>query len=253
MFRQRISDNKYLKAEPLLIIGMIRIFTVCIFICSFFISKASNIPGADMSYVYLGSGNYKIIITAYRDCNGIQLSSGNATITSGKTTFSLNLKTESVEDISKINKSCIKSKCAGGSYAYGFEKHVFYGIVNLGAYTNLCEFNVSWQQCCRSGAISTGAAGENFYVDMLINRCYDSTNSAPQFTMPPLSTVAVNEPVTYNPIMIDSMDGYDSLSYEMVLPYRAAGSGISYSGSYSLDAPLKYFGFAQNKEIAKAK
>ena len=224
---------------------MKRIFNLCFFIDSIFSVKASHMSGADLSYVYLGSGNYKIIVTTYRDCNGIQITAGSATIKSGTTSFSLSLKSQSTEDITKITKSCMKSKCDGANFPFGLQKDVFYGIVNLGSYKNLCEFNVSWEQCCRNGSITTGASGANFYVDMIINRCYDSTNSSPQFTMGPLSAVTEDKPVSYNPVLVDTMDGYDSLSYEMALPLSATGTVVNYTTPYSLDAPLTYLGFPQ--------
>src|SRR5690606_29453403 len=145
---------------------------------------------SDIVYKCLGGGQYEVLVRVYRDCNGVALNQSDLVATCGANTVRVSTQTRiSVRDITGISPNCgITSACAGGSYPYGVEEHVYSMILDLSSYS-CCNWTLSWEQCCRNNAISTGMAGDNFYTTASLNKCLASCNSSPDFTNPPVAIV----------------------------------------------------------------
>lgn len=210
--------------------------------------KATHLMGSDITYQCLGNSRYRITLTVYRDCGGIVLGSTfNMPIKCKNSawTGSLQVSRVSITDITGIGRTCpasFKSKCAGGSYKYGIEQHVFVGTVDLSAAKNKCnELIVSWSQSARNKTITTGAADENFFTEATIFTDI-SCNSSPVFTTPAAALVCLNTDFVFNNGALDTIDN-DILTYKLVSPLDGSNSPIAYTSPYSAQKPLRFAGF----------
>ncbi|MHB1277098.1 MAG: hypothetical protein ACYC1Q_01730, partial [Bacteroidia bacterium] len=226
---------------------MRRLILILSFLTSYFAVnevQASHVMGSDIVYKCIGGGQYEVLVRVYRDCNGNNINQANLTATCGANTVIVNTQTlVSVRDITGISPNCnVISACAGGPYAYGVEEYIFSMILDLSPYS-CCNWTLSWELCCRNNGISTGMAGENFYTTATLNKCLASCNSSPDFTNPPIAIVCDDQDFIFNNGALDTIDVGDSLSYALVPALRAAGTSVTYSGSYNAQRPLRFLGF----------
>ncbi|MFI5221167.1 MAG: T9SS type A sorting domain-containing protein [Bacteroidia bacterium] len=238
----------------------------------FFISdkaKASHNVGGEITYACTSTpGNYLVTLVLYRDCSGIPL--GNCTSTSCNLSCSYNLSVTGADatcngtSFSTFNVSLISVSDAGsnvsvcpssksvcnnmgcitaGTYTPGVEKYTFQGIFNPGSLsvpTTCCMVRISLTECCRSGAINTGPAGNTFYIETIFNRCVAPCNSSPVFKNDPVIVICGGMQFHYNMGAIDP--DHDSLSYSFTPALAGAGSSVTYTAPYSYDAPMPYTG-----------
>ncbi|HYG16427.1 MAG TPA: hypothetical protein VEC12_11790, partial [Bacteroidia bacterium] len=223
---------------------LLQIFLILSSIITVTTARASHVMGSDITYKCLGNGKYEVTVTVYRDCNGVTLSnspiSARCATGAGAATFSI--PEVSVRDITGIDQRCTTQSRCSGSYTYGIEEHVFKGVIDLSA-LNCCEIILSWEQCCRNGAITTGAANANFYTEARLNKCINPCNSSPTFTSAPAALICVGQDFTFNNGALDTVDVGDSLSFKFIEPLQAQGSTIGYSGSWSATSPITFLGF----------
>ncbi|MDX5319834.1 MAG: hypothetical protein LPK45_02110, partial [Bacteroidota bacterium] len=188
---------------------------------------------------------YLITLTVYRDCNGINLSQSNMVARCSSTTLNITNQTKvSVRDITKVPNSCgVVSRCAGGASQYGTEEHVWTMTLDLSTYS-CCEWQLSWEQCCRNGAITTGAANQNMYITAMLNKCVTACNNSPEFNSKVGEQVLVchNWDQTLDFSATDSADN-DSLSYHLVSAKTGLNSSVTYNGNFTFERPMTFFGF----------
>jgi hypothetical protein len=226
--------------------------------------KADHVMGAEMSYKYLDSGRYKIIINYFRDCQGASsppswsllrwyagTNSGNSC--GGSSTGFSGFTRTGIKDISPVC-STSKSLCIPANTDYtgeGIEMHTFECTIDLNlspfkgvvGKSGCCELTIAYNQCCRSAAITTGAAWQDFWTTCTINVCNISTtkiegNNSPVFTNPPNPYVPLYSAYFYNSGALDSMD-YDSLSYKLVPGLQGVpGTSITYTSPFTYKYPL---------------
>jgi hypothetical protein len=142
-------------------------------------ANASHFMGFDLTYSCIGPNQYRIVLKAYRDCNGIDLSGTfsvnyrsaacgvNATITLSRT---------SEADITPLCPSQ-SSACNGGSGPVGVELHVYEGTLTLPP--GCSDWILSSSQCCRNNMITnlTGPGSNDIYVETRINNTVTKINS----------------------------------------------------------------------------
>lgn len=203
--------------------------------------KATHVMSAEITYKHIVNDSYSVTLKVYRDCNGIQVSNSPIRIKSGCSLKSVYLNPVSVIDVTRIPAGCgINSRCSG-SYKYGIEEHTFSGGFKLPNDT-CCNYTLSWEQCCRNSAITTGAADQNYYIETKFNKCLAPYNSSPSFVDIPTFLIGVGANHNISNAAIDTIDN-DLLTYELIKPFSASGTAISYSGSFSPYRPLTFFGF----------
>lgn len=225
-----------------------------------FSAYATHVMGADISWKSLGNDSFEIIVHGYRDCNGIPLTGTNLTyFTSGDTCapspVSANPSVCCGTDITPVcARTC--DRCISNSscvFPYGIEEFTIIATVYLPP--SCCNWTIAWEECCRSGAITTGAAGDDFYIEAKLNGCVKPFVSSPYFTAPPVAMFCVNQCVIYNPGVEDddrdSLGRADSLVYSFVSPQSSAGTDIGYSSPYSFDAPVIYAGKSKNDSFVQ--
>jgi hypothetical protein len=243
---------------------MIRKFILgLLFFCLAIQANASHLVGADMSYTSLGSGKYKITLKVYRDCRGVKLGTINleafAGDNGGNTCGTVKLNTFSSVKVSDITNNCPNSAkpCnpsnTSGS-GRGIEEHVLEQIVDFGVaplknFVNnysCCEVTFSANECCRSGSITTGSAGSDFYITCSINLCNlkltnKSVNTSPQWVYNPIVQACCNVPYYGANDIGDTVD-FDSITFSLFAPIQALPYlGVNYTSPFSSRYPLTPF------------
>jgi len=224
---------------------MKKVFTVLTILVSLlFASKqvsASHLMGADISYTCLGSNQYQITLSLYRDCSGITLgTTAFINYNSASTGMTGSATLNQVGTTTEVTPVCpamlTQTTCSGGLLP-GVQQYVYQGVITLPGQAT--DWIIDYNTCCRNGGITTipGASGLGFRVEALINNVTPLCDNSPIFTSLPVPFVCVNQPFNYNQGAYD-VDG-DSLVYAQIYPMdQAAGSTILYSAPWSSTYPL---------------
>ncbi len=223
------------------------------------VAKATHLMGADMQYIHLGAMKYKVVASVYRDCRGIPLGvndvifgmySGNPNTRScGQ--FKLTFQRTSITDITPtcnaVSKPC--SPVNTSARGMGVELHIYETVVDFDStpYKNLisgascCNVTFYMEQCCRNGAITTGASSMNFITYCTLNLCTVSRNgnNSPAFSNPPIFFTCCNQPYRYNHGLIDTVD-QDSVVFILTTPLITAGpdQATFYTAPFSYRYPV---------------
>lgn len=227
-------------------------------------AKADHFIGSDFTWECLGNDTFKIILTFYQDCNGCHVGvrpTGctwelcglpRLTINSNCGTKTATFTQKSHEDITPVcDEQCTRCTKCQCTFQFGIRKHVLETVVYLGTErkNGCCEFTLSYFSCCRSTAITTGAANNSFYVDAQLNACQTPCDNSPRFTNAPIAILCLGRDFIYNQGVVDddrdtATGGLiDSLVYSFASPMRSATQATPWSGSYDYDKPLYYLGF----------
>ncbi len=235
--------------------------SILLFLSCLGYSRADHVVGSDILYKCLGNGKYEIIFKFYRDCNGCNVAGGGGggtgascghpvlTITGANGTCNnvglgnVNITRVSITDITQLCGSS-KSACAGGTFPYGIEEHLYKGTIDLSARiaSGCCKFKISTTIFVRSTTITTGAANQGFYTEAYINACDSICNSSPIYTSHPVAIICVGQDFVFNNGALDTIDVGDSLSYEMAPAFQGANSQVSYTGTFSATRPMSFLG-----------
>jgi len=225
--------------------------------------KASHMMGADMSYQCLGNGKYKITSKVYRDCRGISFSNPTFGAYAG-TSGGNGCGNVSVSGLTRTNIRDVTTRCSSSSNpcnpkntygtGKGVEEHTFEITVDftkspLNQFVNkssCCEVTFYIGQCCRNGAITTGASNANFYTTCMINICNiekttKKCNTSPQLSNEPIGFLCCNTPWYYNNGAVDTVD-FDSISYKLLKGLQGLpNSSVSYSSPFTEQWPMTPF------------
>ena len=223
--------------------------------------KADHVMGADMSYVCLGSGKYKLIIKFYRDCRGAAAPTSWSLLywyagnNQGMSTsrYSLGMTRTGIRDITP-RCSTASSPCSPTNTNYtgdGVEEHTYEAsfdiskapFTGLGIGTTYCDLTFAYNQCCRNAAITTGATWADFWTTATINVCNvnkskNKCNTSPTLSNVPIGYACCNQAYYYNNGAIDTID-YDSLSYSMAAALSGVpNTSVPYTSPYSYQYPV---------------
>ncbi|MEX0968540.1 MAG: hypothetical protein WD077_15010, partial [Bacteroidia bacterium] len=211
-------------------------------------SEASHVMGSDISWRCVGKDSFLVTMNVYRDCNGISLSPGTISISGIGCSYSSSVSPSmsSPVDITPVCKSsCTRCSGSGCSFPYGIHRYTLTALIKLNN-TNCCNFNLSWNQCCRNTNITTGASGNQYFIDAELNKCDTPCNSSPRFTNPPIAILCAGQCFIYNQGVVD--DDGDSLVYTLTQPKTSASGYTNWLSPYSYDKPLYFNGFP-NKNL----
>jgi len=239
---------------------MKRLLLLFLFLLNFLNVQASHMMGADVSYKCLGNGKYKIIAKVYRDCRGIPMGIVSFGAYAG-TNGGNGCGSYAISGLSRIKITDITSRCSTASSPcspsnsttgnQGTEEHTFeitvdFNTTPLSNFVNkstCCEVTFYVNENARNGAITTGAAGQNFYSTCMINICNlkkmkNNCNNSPQLSNPPFAILCCNQPWYFNNGAIDTLD-YDSISYRLVDGLQGIpNTSITYSSPFSSQWPM---------------
>ena len=209
-----------------------------------FKSFGSHVAGADMSYTCTSTpGLWHIKLATYEgadpSCDGNNFGSVQLNLT-GVSDVNPNPQCPNAKSICD-NNGCITP----GTYTPGIEKYVFEGDINLGPNSGIpascCNIRIVFQEQARSGNINTGSAGQNFYIETIINRClsYFPCNSSPEFLNDPFAVICGGQPYVFNNGAADP--DHDSLTYEFAPALQGPGQSVSYNAPWAYDWPVPAF------------
>ncbi len=197
-------------------------------------NRASHYAGAELTYLCMGGATYKITLSFYRDCSGINMPvnlnvflhcSSNTNINFYQT---LSQVASSGTEITSVCSSA-NTSCTSG-LAYGIRKYVYEGIVIIPQ----CD---EWTLFFASGnrnPITTIVTISGWYIPAVFNNSIVANNSAPVYNNQMIPIVNINELTTLDYGAIDP-DG-DSLVYSFYAPFASGPSSptsVSYINGYS--------------------
>lgn len=198
--------------------------------------QATHAMGLDLTYRCIGSHQYILTLTFYRDCNGIAAPSmssvdWNAACGSG----TIVLQQTGMREVTPSCPGIIGTACNNGIGMYGIEEYTYSDTLTL---PSACtDIRLSHQTCCRNNAITTlvSPGSERLYIEAYIA---DPTNnnSSPVFTNVPVSFGCEGQPVFYNHGALD-VDG-DSLTYALTNCRDAANTSVIYNMGYNATNPF---------------
>lgn len=220
-------------------------------------SNASHFIGVDMRFECLDPCTYRIYHNAYYDCAGggttplpgppnapsISFVGFPNGCTSNPIPVTFNWIFQSYIEVTPVCPALLtQTACTNGANPVinGVLEGVFYRDYNIcmGGTSPCTSLEFSWSTCCRSYSITSGASGNDLYVNSTLY--IDSTlcNSSPLFAGPPVSIFPSGQVSTFDLGAVDP-DG-DSLAYTLGSCMMAMGVPVPYTsaGGYSPSQPL---------------
>lgn len=189
-------------------------------------AKASHIVGGEIYYDYLGSNNYRITVTMYRDC----LSSGapfddpmHLTIydMSGVLIYNLDITFPGSVNLPVV----FNNPCVTPPNDICVERAIYTTVVNLPPTAN--GYTASYQRCCRGPNVTNLVIPEDtgFTLTTHITGSNQAVvNNAPRFVNYPPLLLCNNDDLIFDHHAVDP-DG-DVLVYELITPNSGANSGV---------------------------
>ena len=185
---------------------------------------ASHLMGGEIIVINDQIGHYEVLLTLYRDTLGIQMANTqDITVYNSSGTAVMNL-------VSQLDTSLYHPifGMQNGSlipfYPYGIEAYFYRASFPCSIPG---EYTVSWDKCCRNGAILNISNPLN--VDMQLHSTFTvdltSLYSTPYFMTKPVVFLPVNTPFQYNPLPFDP-DG-DSLVWSIDIPNESSSSNLA--------------------------
>jgi hypothetical protein len=181
-------------------------------LCCVLPARATHLMGGEMTARHLGGYDYEVTLTTYRDTLGIPM----------QTTANWEVidYAGGYFDFVDVDYSA-SSGFLLPLFPYGVEVYLFIDTISL---PGPGEYEISWSNCCRNGAIINAAAplSESMYLSVTVT-AFDTAsaapNSSPVFLNEPVVFLPVNMPWSYNPLPFDA-DG-DSLAWSIDVPLNA--------------------------------
>lgn len=206
-------------------------------------AQDSLVRGGFVEYTYLGNKSYEAKLSLYVSCPYPNLSLyigcqvGSDTLSGDSLTF------VQESDITGIPSTCTtQSRCSGDTSAlYGVKRMVWTRKFDLDTFSH-CDVLFFAYAGKRHSGITTGSAGQIFYIDSWLNQCTSLGSSSPKLLETTENGLLFyNQDHGLNYGAFGSGD-FDSVSYAMTPGRIAPGASINYSGIYSPTKPICYFG-----------
>jgi gliding motility-associated-like protein len=218
------------------------LFLVCFFSLLSFDAFSSHIAGANITYVSLGPNTYRVRVTLFRDCSGINLGTSisggegirwrnNCGQTGGP--FTANLIAGSGVEIPTPCSDQITTCTDRNNGVYGVEKYEYEAVITLPAVAANCQtFYFSWSTCCRNTSNTiAGGLGASIYVEAMVNNSPGILNSSVAFRTFQVPSFCILEPVN---VLLDGDDvNGDSLVFSLTPARQSATANVNYAGGYS--------------------
>ncbi len=201
--------------------------------------RASHAMGADLTYECLGGNTYKVRLSFYRDCIGINAPANvYVNIRSASCGQNLGVTCYPIPGTGQeVTYLCptATSTCNGGTFT-GIQEWIYEGIVTLPM--QCTDWQFSYNLCCRNAAITTitNPGSNTFFIYANLNNTLTPCNSSPTFSNKPVPFACLGQEMCFNHGAVDA-DG-DSLVYTLVNPKQTATNDVSYINPYNATNPL---------------
>ncbi|MBL0044832.1 MAG: PKD domain-containing protein [Flavobacteriales bacterium] len=199
-------------------------------------AQATHMSGGEIYWENLGGNQYRITLTIYRDCAGIQLDNDyDLDISSPCGQHTLNVSTPGGVELSQLcDLQLPNSTCNGGTLP-GIQKYVYTGTITLAP----CDsWTISWTEIYRNNAIvNLQAPGTlEMYIEGVLNNSAGPLNDSPQFTNTAIPYICLGYPISYSYGAFDP-EG-DSLSYQLIGARVGGANPIAYTPPYTGTSPI---------------
>lgn len=200
---------------------------------------ASHAMGADLTYQCLGGNTYRIRLSFYRDCIGINAPANVfVNIRSASCGQNLGVTCNPIPGTGRqVTYLCptATSTCNGGTFT-GIQEWIYEGVVTLPM--QCPDWQFSYNLCCRNAAITTisNPGSNTFFIYANLNNTITPCNSSPTFSNKPVPFACLGQQLCFNHGAVDA-DG-DSLVYTLVNPRQTATNDVSYINPYNAVNPL---------------
>jgi len=203
------------------------------------ISPCKPHHGADITYQCLGGNTFKVTLTFYRDCVGINAPNNPiVNITSASCNQALSVtchpRAGTGQDITPACSTTVTT-CHGGAFT-GIEEWIYDGTITLPM--QCTDWTFSYSLCCRNVAI-TNIANPNsntFYIYATLNNTISPGNNSPTFSNKPVPFACLGEQYCFSHGAHDA-DG-DSLVYQLITPMQTQSTLVNYNAPYTSTQPL---------------
>ena len=197
--------------------------------------------GGEITYACIGSNQYTVTLTLYRDCSGIPLSSLQTIIITNSCGFSSpsSLSVNLAGNPQQISPICATglSTCNGGT-VFGLERYVFEGTVTLPG--GCSDWTFSNTVVNRNLSITTTANGGNdsLFIYSLINNTTAICDTSPEFFGSAVGFFYVGSPSCFYQSVYDA-EG-DSLTFQLTTPRTGPvpSDTVHYLSGYSYTQPI---------------
>lgn len=222
-------------------------------------SMAGHMAGGEITYKYLGNEKYEVTFKVYRDCRGGSITNINFKVLWVGKNYQRSIYPTlvSIRDISNVCRSwantCSPSNTTIKSSAPIFEEFTYAYQLDFNNaevdFKKACLLQIGMGECCRSSGMTTGGAGNNFWVTCNIDLCKNPKNSSPVFSFPPNFTICCNQSAYMSFNALDTLDN-DSLSYRFVNPLQTFTDTVKWANGRTYKSPIYDYwpsGYDKNK------
>ncbi|MEY2829147.1 MAG: hypothetical protein RIQ33_1005 [Bacteroidota bacterium] len=174
---------------------------------------ASHLMGGQLTAKRIDSFKYEMLLTVYRDTDGIPIYSTDV--------FHYSIDSMGVW-VSIANRTIAVD--SGKYFINGTEE---YHYIDTFTFPTSGKFLVTYSNCCRNAAIinMTTPSGESLFLQTILTIDSSGGNSTPEFLNPPVTVAQKNWPWYYNPLPYDA-DG-DSIAWQLVTPLSSSGALVA--------------------------
>lgn len=200
---------------------------------------ASHFMGADITYQCMGGNQYKVILTFYRDCSGIDPGTSLPLVVSSSCggNQTINLTKDAALSNIEVSQVCssMSTKCTGGTLP-GVKMYTYTGLVTVQPGCGVYTF--SHTDCCRNTSNNiVGAINEGYRVQATLNSNLVGCSNSPVFSSLPVPYFCVNQANTLYSHGAMDPDG-DSLVYSLITPLNDVGGNVSFTSGFSASNPM---------------
>lgn len=200
---------------------------------------ASHAMGADLTYECLGGNTYRMRVSFYRDCIGINAPNSvyvslQSVLCGQNLGVTCNPVPGTGQEVTPLCPTALSS-CNGGIYT-GIQEWVYEGVVTLPM--QCTDWVFSYNLCCRNAAITniSSPASSTFYIYATLNNTISPCNNSPTFSNKPVPFACLGQEFCFNHGAFDA-DG-DSLVYSLITPFQNATTTVNYTGAFNANNPL---------------
>ena len=212
---------------------------------------AQKLFGGEIYTTYQGNNKYLVSLILYTSC--FDVSPGNATIKakclpSGTLISSQTAPMPAGVEVTNVCPGqctrCSKPTCS----MLGIKKYSYSAVLDISSAGSCCEIIFCYEQGTRTSLISTGPGGSEFYIESYLNRCVGGNEDVFPLISPEFLAV---KNVNYSHALTCYNNTYvlDSIVYEFTKPMKPGRIDVTYSGQYSYDKPVYFWGFP-NKNLS---
>ena len=219
------------------------VFSLFIFLSKILLSQ--DIAGGEILGNINSANRLDIQLNLYSGCYSQH--PGNAKLYvrckgSGMILDSLLLSMNAPTDISGLCPSqCTHCSNLNCSFPLGFRKYSYQANIPVDSFSGCQELIVFYKQKKRFSSINTGPASSDFYLESRFSLQANNSNIKPEFKHTPKFIVCRNQDFYENISLVDM--NLDSVVYDFTSPQINATQSVQYSGAYSFDKPLTFWGF----------